>query len=206
MKKNLSVTPLHSVLLILSASVILTELGLALYYWEDVWRWLTFNWWVVVLPFSKTIIKKLVALKLFALIKALLILFWHLSKLLLLKLLKTLGVRYGVFFSQRRWYWVRRIKVMFLRRGKQFFRSLLRFWQAYQTRHQWVILIAFFPIVLIMVFLGLSFNVTRKTMVQKAQESALFEVANSAHKSNSGIRARVGQLDEWILKKIRDLK
>ncbi len=198
-------TPLHSLLLVLSASVILVELGFAAVYWREVFDWLSHNLWVVVIPFTKVIIKKLITLKLFALLKAVWLLLWHLSKLLILKLLKTLSVRYGVFFSQNRWYWIRKIKVLFLRRGKQFFRILARFWRVFDGQQKWIILIAFFPVVLLLFFLGLSFNVTRKTMVQKAQESALFEVANTAHKANRGVRSWVGRLDEWALKKIRDL-
>jgi len=174
------------------------------YYWRLVADWVVHNLWIVVIPFTKVIIKKLIAIKFFALLKALALLAWHFGKLLLLKIFKTLGVRYGVFFSQARWYWVRWLKVMFLRRGKQFFRALTRFWQGYSPAQRWVIILAFFPIVILLFFMGLSFNVTRKTMVQRAQESALFEVANSAHRANRGVRARVRQLDKWLLKKIRE--
>lgn len=198
-------SPWHSLLLVASACVILTEAGFAIYYWPHVIEWLSHNLWVVLIPFAKAIVKKLIALNFFALIKALVLLFWHLSKLLLLKLLKTLSVRYGVFFSQNRWYWIRRAKVMFLRRGKQYFRAQLRFWLKYDPVHRWLIAIAFFPFVLLLFFLGLSFNITRKTMVQKAQESALFEVANSARRTSRGLKAWVSQLDEWVLKQIRDL-
>lgn len=183
----------------------MTEAGLAIYYWPVVSEWLSHNLWVVVIPFSKVIIKKLAALKLFALFKALSILLWHLSKLLALKVFKTLSIRYGIFFTQNRWYWIRRAKVVFLRRGKQFFRSILKFWLAYQAHERWLIVIAFFPVILVLFLLGLSFNVTRKTMVQKAQESALFEAAATASKANRGVRARIRQLDEWTLRQIRNL-
>lgn len=196
---------LHLILLGVSATVITVELALAAYYWPTVSNWLAHHLWVVLIPFAKVIIKRLLALKLVMFFKGVLILVWHLSKLLILKLMKTLGVRYGLFFSQYRWYWIRFSKVMFLRRGKQFFRALSKFWQRYETVHQWIILLAFFPVVLLLFFLGLSFNVTRKTMVQKAQESALFEAATSASKSNRGIRARLKQLDEWTLKRIQAL-
>lgn len=195
----------HYLILALSGTVILLELSAAIYYWPDVSNWLRHNLWVVLIPFSKVILKRLLALKLVSFLKGITVLLWHLGKLFILKLLKTLGVRYGVFFSQNRWYWIRRAKVMFLRRGKQFFRSLLRFWKVYQTPHRWIIFIAFFPVVLVLFVLGLSFNVTRKTMVQKAQESALFEVATTASKSNRGVRARLRQLDEWALKRIQAL-
>ena len=184
--------------------MIALELGLILIYWPTVIDWLSHNLWVVVIPFAKVIVKKLITMKFFALLQAVWLLLWHLSKLLLLKILKTLGMRYGVFFSQRRWYWARWLKVMFLRRGKQFFRALSRFWLMFQRPQQWLIIVAFFPIVLLLFLLGLSFNVTRKTMVQRAQESALFEVANTARRSNRGVRALIRKLDAWILRKIQD--
>ena len=157
------------------------------------------------IPFFKGIVKKLMALKLTAFLKAMMILLWNISKLFLLKLFKTLGLRYGVFFSQHRWYWIRRSKVMFLRRGKQFFRATGRFWNDYRNRDKWIILIAFFPLGLILFMLGLSFNITRKTMVQKTRESAIFQVATSAGKTNRGARAWIARLDKLTLKKIRDL-
>jgi hypothetical protein len=196
---------LHLILLGISATVISVEIVLAIYYWPTVSEWLAHHLWVVLIPFTKVIFKRLLALKLVVFLKGLMILLWHLGKLLILKLMKTLGVRYGLFFSQNRWYWIRFSKVMFLRRGKQFFRSLARFWATYEPVHRGIILIAFFPVVLVLFFMGLSFNVTRKTMVQKAQESALFEAATSASKSNRGILARMRQLDEWALKRIQAL-
>lgn len=198
-------SPLHYIILALSCTVITAELGLLFVYWDSIINWLSHNLWVVIIPFAKTFVKRLVALKLLAFFKALMILVWHLLKLLLLKFLKTLGVRYGVFFSQNRWYWIRRAKVMFLRRGKQFFRATSRFWRVYSNSHQWIILIAFFPIGLLLFLLGLSFNVTRKTMVQKTQETAIFKAAATASNTSRGIRAWLGRLDRRTLDRIRDL-
>ena len=195
----------HRVLLALSCMVIAFEVAMVVTFRSEIFTWLSHNLWLVFIPFVKLFFKQLIALKLVALIKSLFVLFWHLSKLLILKLLKTLSVRYGVFFSQNRWYWIRKAKVMFLRRGKQFFRSLVRFWGGYSKLEKSIIVIAFFPVVLVLFLLGLSFNVTRKTMVQKAQESAIFEAAASASTSNRGIRAWVKRLDELTLQKIRDL-
>lgn len=195
----------HRALVVLSASIMFAELSLALYFNRQVADWLSHNLWVVLIPFTKIVLKRLLALKLITLIKSLIFLFWHLSKLLILKLFKTLSVRYGVFFSQNRWYWIRKSKVMFLRRGKQFFRGLVRFWAVYNSFQKWIILIAFFPVIIVLFLLGLSFNVTRKTMVQKAQESAIFEVASSASNTNRGIRAWVARIDKATLQRIRDL-
>jgi len=199
------VTYLHKVVLILSALVIVLEISLLIHYRVEIINWTSHNLWIVILPFLKGIFKKLLIIKFAAFLKASLILLWHLAKLLLLKGLKTLTIRYGVFFSQNRWYWIRLSKVVFLRRGKQFFRSMNRFWKQYQGRQQVLILVAFFPVGLVLFFMGLSFNITRKTMVKKTQESAVFQAATTAGKSNRGIRAWIRRLDEMTLQKIREL-
>jgi len=198
-------TSLHRALLTLSCIVIFSELALTLLYRELIVDWLSHNLWVVVVPFAKVIIKRLLAMKLVMFFKALGMLVFNLLKLLLLKLFKTLSIRYGVFFSQNRWRWIRYAKVMFLRRGKQFFRSAARFWNVYSPRNKWIILVAFFPAVLLLFLLGLSFNVTRKTMVQKTQETAVFQMAASAGTSSRGVRAWITKLDRRTLEKIRQL-
>lgn len=198
-------TKKHRLLLNLSYMVIAFEIALAAYYSRAVFTWLSSNWWVVVVPFFKVILKRLLALKLVAFFKAAFVLLFHLSKLLLLKLFKTLTVRYGVFFSQNRWYWIRKAKVMFLRRGRQATRATARFWTVYTLNQKKIILVAFFPVVLLVFLLGLSFNITRKTMVEKAQESAVFEMAATAGKSSRGVRAWIEKLDKWTLRRIRSL-
>lgn len=193
----------HRVLLLLSCLVIAMEVGLGVYYYQTVFDWVSHNLWIVVIPFLKVIIKKLIALKFVLFFKTVGVLLFNFSKLLLLKVFKTLTMRYGVFFTQRKWRWARWCKVMFLRRGKQLFRSLNDFWKSYRRRHQWFIFIAFFPVVIILFFFGLSFNVTRKTMVKKTQETAIFKTAVSASNSNKGIRAWVARLDQKILREIK---
>jgi len=195
----------HRFVLVLSWVVILTELSVALIFYRPIIDWVSHNLWVVIIPFAKVIFKRLVAMKLMVLLKAVLVLCWHLSKLVLLKLFKSLSVRYGVFFTQIRWYWARRAKVMFLRRGKQFFRSASRFWSVFTPRSKWVIFIAFFPIVLLLFLLGLSFNVTRKTMVQKTQETAIFQTVTAATNTSKGARSWVSRLDRWALGKIKEI-
>ncbi|MGU9957280.1 MAG: hypothetical protein ACNYPI_06520 [Arenicellales bacterium WSBS_2016_MAG_OTU3] len=195
---------LHNFIFALSCVIIFTEFSLLVFYRELILDWVSHNLWVVILPFAKGLFKKIVALKMLVFVRSISILLWHLSKLFLLKILKTLGIRYGVFFSQNRWYWIRRIKVMFIRRGKRFFRSLARFWDQYQTRSKWTIFVAFFPVAILLFFLGLSFNITRKTMVQKTQEAAIFKMATKASIKNHGVRAWVSRLDEWALLKIQE--
>jgi len=199
------VTKWHQLVLVLAWVVILTELTSIILFFREMVDWASHNLWVMVIPFSKLIIKRLLALKLMVVLKALSALGWHLSKLVFLKLLKTLSVRYGVFFTQRRWYWARKLKVMFLRRGKQFFRAARHFWLVYTTPERWVILIAFFPAVLLLFLLGLSFNLTRKTMVQKTQETAISKTMTAASSTSKGIRAKIANLDLWTLEKIKSL-
>jgi len=198
-------TRLHTLFLILSCAVITTELFFTVLYREMILDWVSHNLWVVIVPFAKLIFKRIIALKLVVFFKACGFLIYNLSKLLLLKLLKTLGIRYGVFFSQNRWYWIRYCKVMFLRRGKQFFRTANQFWAAYSKRNKWLIFVAFFPVVVVLFLLGLSFNVTRKTMVQKTQETAVFQMATSASSTSRGIKAFITKLDRKTLDAIRRL-
>ena len=195
----------HKIILLLSAIIILLELSLFLYYHRIVFDWLSHNLWIVIVPFLKIIIKKLIALKFVIFFKTLGIFLFHLSKLLLLKIFKTLTIRYGVFFTQRKWRWIRWSKVMFLRRGKQLFRLLNDFWAGFTINQKRFILIAFFPVVILLFLLGLSFNVTRKTMVKKTQETALFKTAVSAGNSSKGIRAWIAQLDNKVLEQIKTL-
>jgi len=195
----------HQFVLTLSWVVIVTELISVVIFYREITDWVSHNLWVIVVPFIKLILKQIVTLKLVVVLKSVGVLVWHLSKLAMLKLFKTLGMRYGVFFTQRRWHFARKLKVMFLRRGKQFFRASKHFWMEYSGVERRIIVVAFFPIVLLLFLLGLSFNITRKTMVQKTQESAIFQTMTAASSSTSGLRASIAKLDRWALEKIKML-
>ena len=195
----------HKSLLFLSALVIAAQLTTLYYFRDSVIDWVSHNLWVVAVPFLQTVFKKTVAIKLISLFKYSLSLLLHLSKLLLLKLLKTIGVRYGVFFSLYRWYHIRRRKVLFVRRSKQWFRRLRRFWNQYKPAQRWLIWIAFFPVVLVLFIVGLSFNVTRRTLVQKTQETAIFKAAANASAASRGIRAGMARLDQITLQRIQKM-
>lgn len=195
----------HQIFLGVACAVLLSELLVLIIYRIPIIDWVSHNLWVVLVPFAKLIFKKLLTLKLISFLKTVVILILNLSKLLVLKFFKTLGMRYGVFFSQNRWYWMRRAKVMFLRRGKQLIRVALRFWSVYSLRSKVIISIAFFPVIVTLFILGLSFNITRRTMVQKTQETAVFQMATSASKTNRGVKAWIAKLDRKTLEKIRDL-
>jgi len=195
----------HQFVLLMSTLVVVTEISALIYYRSEVVNWVSHNLWIVIVPFLKTIIKKLIAMKFVLFFKALGKLLLNLLKLLLLKIFKTLTIRYGVFFSQFQWRWIRWCKVMFLRTGRRLFRSLARFWAIFSRTQKWFILIAFFPIVIVLFLLGLSFNVTRKTMVQKTQETAVFKTAMTAGHSNTGLSAWVDRVDRWVLHRIKRL-
>lgn len=198
-------TTKHRYFLVLAIAVIVCEAVALIVFRGPILDWLSHNLWVVLIPFTKAIFKALVSLKLVAIVKAAGTLLVNLSKLFILKFLKTLSIRYGVFFTQNRWYWIRRTKVMFLRRGKQFFRARYRFWSVYSGRSKWLIVIAYFPLLALLFLLGLSFNVTRRTMVQKTQETAVFQMATSASVANRGLKAWILRLDRKTLDNIRDL-
>jgi len=199
-------TKSHRLLQILSYTIIVSEIAVLLYYRAEVGVWLSHNLWVVVIPFLKVLVKRMLALSLVAVFKASIVLLWNLSKLFLLKLIKTLSLRYGIYFSQSRWRWIRYAKIMFLRRGQQFFRTTRKFWNQYNLNQKRVVMIAFFPVAVLLFLLGLSFNITRKTMVQKTQESAIFQAATSASNASRGIRAWIKRLDKKTLQRIRDLR
>ncbi len=195
----------HKIILWVSIGVLVFYLCLVVYYYENIFTWVSHNLWVVAVPFAKQIFQALFGMKILLFFKSLTVLGWHLLKLLMIKFLKTLGLRYGVFFTQYRWYWIRRSKVMFIRRGKQFFRGLRKFWAVYRREQKVIILVAFFPVVLTLFVLGLSFNITRKTMVEKTQETAIFKVATTAGNKSTGIRSWVARLDQKTLRKIQVL-
>ena len=75
-------------LLGLASVVLLTELAVLTIYADVVASWLAHNWWLVVVPFAKALIKRILAMKLAIIIKAGLVLLWNLGKLFILKIFK----------------------------------------------------------------------------------------------------------------------
>ena len=63
----------------------------------------------------------------------------------------------------------------------------------------------FFPFFALFYVLGLSFNLTRKTMVQKSKETAVDQMKLSQSIENKGLKAWLIWLDHKILDKIRGL-
>lgn len=193
-------------LLTLAFLIISIELALAIYFYHDIGLWLSHHIWLVLLPFSKVLIKRVLALKVVAFFNVVWFFLWHCIKLMLIKFLKTIGLRYGLFFSQYRWRTVRLFKLIFLRKGKQFFRMTARFWAQHTRIQKCLLLVAFFPIALTLFILGLSFNITRKTMVQKTQEAAMVKVATTASQQSRGAKAWIERLDRKIIAKIKQAR
>ncbi len=199
------VTPTNRYILILSACILVLEVCALLYFHLPILQWLEHAVLVAAIPFIQSLIKYLLTLKLMQFLKAGFVFLGHLSKLGLLKLFKTLGLRYGLFFLQRHWRFIRLAKVVFLRKGKQFFRALIKFWRRYTCWQQSVVLVAFLPLILTLFLLGLSFNITRKTMVHKTQEAAMVKIAATASIKNHGIRAKLQEIDKKTLESIRKI-
>jgi len=199
------VTSYNRYILIFSALILAGEACTLVYFHLPIIYWLEHALLIAAIPFIQSLLKSLLTIKLIQLLKGGFIFAGHLLKLGLLKLFKTLGLRYGLFFLQSHWRFIRASKVIFLRKGKQFFRGLSKFWRRYTCWQQSVVLVAFLPLVLVLFFLGLSFNITRKTMVHKTQEAAMIKLAATASTKNHGIRAKIEEIDKKTLASIRKI-
>ncbi len=199
-------SPHKKPILYLACTVLFSELVYLWYFFSEILLWLEHHLWVVVLPFSKALIKHLVAMKVIQFLKILVLLLWHCFKLGLMKLIKTIGLRYGLYFSQYRWRTIRWLKLTFLRKGQLFFRRTEKFWLGFNHLEKYLLIGAFFPIVLLIFILGLSFNMTRKTLIQKTQETAMAKMAASASTQSKGLNALIERVDHKIVKKIKQLQ
>ncbi len=168
-------------------------------------EWISAHPFSLLLVFTKTIFKRIIALKLLIVLKSLLVLLWHLMKLLLLKLLKIVSVRYGFYYSHRRWRSIRALRVV---SGRFMFRARRRlrtFWLSLNRVERWIIAVANLPLLLLLVLFSFSFDLTRKTMVKKGEEMVISTAAVGAGKKSSGIRAWVDNLDKRIVQKVKTL-
>jgi len=181
--------------------IVVIELLLLIVYRHDVCVWVSHYWWVLVLPFSKLIVKKLLILKFALFLKALAVLVAHLIKLLFVKLIKTLVIRYGVFFTQGKWRWARWAKVMFLRRGSQFFRIASHYWSPFSLFERIIISVAFFPIIIVVLLLKFGFVVTYQALVNKQQETNVIK-GHLQEGSKGRLLSWVTKMDQKVLEKI----
>ncbi len=193
----------HNTILFLAGLTITIEAALLFFYHPEITQWIQHHLWVILIPFTKAIIKKLAALNIIAIFNGAIILIWHLLKLGIIKVLKTVGIRYGLFFSQYRWRWIRKSKIIFLRRGKQIYRKVSIFWNQYSIPKKIIIMAAFFPIIILLFLLGMSFNITRKTIVRKTQEAAMVKIATNASQKSLNVMSVIIKADSKIIHRIK---
>lgn len=197
--------PARWILLSTAIIILCSELTLFFIHHENLFGLGKEYLWFAPLLFVKSLIKKVVVLNFFGIAKLLLVLFWHGIKLLLIKFLKTVGIRYGTYFSQQKWQkFSQRIRII----SKQITRKTRRFQALIASLNQWefaVVLLAFLPIFLLLFLFGIGFRMTREVMVKKGSEIGVTNVAVKTAKKSHGLIARLKQADTWLLKKIQSL-
>lgn len=201
----MTTTTKKRLVLAIAWGIILLETVLISIHHHAVGEFLIHYGWVAPLVLFKSLIKQFLLLNVFGLLKVLWGLAWHLIKLLVVKLLKTFGVRYGTYFSSRRWQKLaQRLRILGKRlsrrqRGIQFFLT------TFKKREYAVIIVAFFPLFVLLFLLGFASRITREAMVKKGSELGVTKVALSTANKSKGLIARIKQLDAWILRQIEKL-
>ncbi|MBS9777253.1 MAG: hypothetical protein KGV50_00690 [Gammaproteobacteria bacterium] len=159
--------------------------------------------WVAPLVFFKSILKKLLVLNFFGVIQLLLTIVLHALKLLLIKFLKTIGIRYGTYFSQQKWQKTsQRLRIF----SKVISNRVRRFQKLIRSLNKiefTIVLIAFLPLFILMFLFGIGFRMTRDVMVKKGSEIGVTNVAVKTAKKSRGLIARLKQADAWLLQKIK---
>lgn len=185
-----------------AAFILATEVGLIIAHYPVAQNFVIHYGWVAPLLFFKSFIKKFLLLNVFGLLQVLWGLCGHVFKLLLIKLLKTFGVRYGVHFSCQRWkkhsQKIRIISKIVQRRVRQF----QGFMASFSRAAFFLILLAFLPLFLLLFLFGVAFRLTREAMVKKGGEIGVSKVAFCTARKSHGLIARLRQLDAWILQRI----
>ncbi len=185
--------------------ILLTETVFIVVHYQEVEEFLIHYGWVAPIFLFKSFIKKFLLLNVFGVLKVFWGLFWHLFKLLLIKLLKTFGVRYGTYFSSRRWSKMsQRLRIFGKRLGRKQ-RGLQRFMLSFRKREYTLIIVAFFPFFLLLFLFGIAFKMTREAMVKTSSEIGVTKVAYSTAHKNPGLIGRLKRIDAWILKRIEQL-
>ncbi len=62
---------------------------------------------------------------------------------------------------------------------------------------------AFFPIIILLFLLGMSFNITRKTIVRKTQEAAMVKIATNASQKSLNVMSVIIKADSKIIHRIK---
>ncbi len=194
---------MKATLMTLSFLIIFSEITLVIVYYESFIHLLKTYFWLTPIVFLKSILKKLFLLNAYGLLKVFGLLLYHLGKLGLIKTLKTIGLRYATFFSQQRWQWVDQKTVelgQYITRQHQQFNAKLTEFSKPQLS---LILIAFFPIVILLLLLGISFKMTRETLVKTGSEIGVSTAAKSTAKKSRSLVSWVKSLDERVLNYIQ---
>lgn len=161
--------------------------------------------WAMPLIFFKSLIKKILVLNFFGMAKLLFMLFWHALKLLFIKFLKTVGIRYGAYFSQQKW---QKLSQKFRVVVKKIMRTIRAFQKLVLSLNRlefFVVLLAFLPVFILLFLFGIGFRMTRDVMVKKGSEIGVTNVAVKTAKKSRGLIARLKQADAWLLQKIAAL-
>ncbi len=196
---------LKRILLFVSVVVLFSEFGLFYLHHDSLLGWGKEYLWVAPLLFFKSFFKKLLLLNFFGVAKLLLTIFWHTTKLLVIKFLKTIGIRYGTYFTEQKWQKFSqrfRIVVKQVTRKTRTFQTMI----ASLSRLEFtIVLIAFLPVFLLLFLFGIGFRMTRDVMVKKGSEIGVTNVAVKTAKKSRGLVARLKQADRWLLQKIADV-
>ncbi len=193
---------LKKLLLFISVVVLFGEFGLFYLHHDSLLGWGKEYLWAAPLLFFKSFFKKLLLLNFFGIAKLLLTILWHTIKLLMIKFLKTIGIRYGSYFTQQKWQkFSQRFRIVI----KHITRTTRTFQKAIASLNRVefaIVLIAFLPVFLLLFLFGIGFRMTRDVMVKKGSEIGVTNVAVKTAKKNRGLIARLKQADAWLLQKI----
>lgn len=205
MKKSLSDAAGKRLFLWFAVSILAVESLLIWHHYDGLFDIIQHYFWIAPLMFFKSWFKKLLVLNVFGLFKILLTLLWHIFKLLLIKLLKTVGIRYSTYFSQQKW---QKLSQQF-RIIMKWLTGKLRRFRAFMlsfSRVEFVlIVVAFLPLFLFLFLFGVAFKITREAIVKKGSEIGVANVAVKTVKRSRGVIARLKQLDAWLLQKIEKM-
>lgn len=193
-------------LLIFSAIIILCSEIIFFYLHHDSLFYLGKEYlWVSPLLFFKSLIKKMLLLNFFGIAKIIFIIFWHATKLLFIKALKTVGIRYGTYFSQQQWQKTSQYVRIIIKKITRLTRAFQRLITSL-TRLQFTIVVAaFLPVFILLFLFGIGFRMTRDVMVKKSGEIGMSNVAVRTAKKSRGLIARLKQIDLWLLQKIESV-
>lgn len=158
--------------------------------------------WVTPLLFFKSIVKKVLLLNFFGVAKFIFMIVWHAAKLLLIKALKTVGIRYGTYFSQQQWQKTSQRVRIIIKKTIRLIRTFQRLVTSLTPLQFTVVIAAFLPVFILLFLFGIGFRMTRDVMVRKSSEIGMTNVAIKTAQKSHGLIAKLKQIDFWLLQKI----